>query len=444
MVALFLPAALAIFIGLALFFPSLLKLFFVKQQPSNIPNGNMGWPFIGESLGFLRPHKSNSMGSFLEKHCSRYGRVFKSHLFGCPTIVSCDHELNTFILQNEGKLFQSSYPKAVLDILGKLSIMHVHGDLHKKLRGVAVGFINESRFRPDFVCYVDKLSISVMESLKEHRQVGFCEEARKFAMNVMFKYVLDIEAEDPLALKIFEDFRIYLKGFVSIPLCFPGSPYAKAIKARVRLYSTLGEIIKEKEKRDVGIKKGDFIGEMLQKGNLSDEEKVSLAIDILLAGFEATPGVLSLVVYFIAQSPCVLKQLKVISEALRCGNVAKFVHRKALQDVEFKGYVIPQGWQVLPVFTAAHLDPSLHQNPSDFDPSRWADQATSKKVSPFAGGSRLCPGGEFAKLEIAIFLHHLVLNYRWKTKDDESPMSYPYLDFKRHMVLEMEPIENRM
>lgn len=35
-------------------------------------------------------------------------------------------------------------------------------------------------------------------------------------------------------------------------------------------------------------------------------------------------------------------------------------------------YFIPQGWQVLPILTAAHLDTSLHQNPSEFDPSRWA------------------------------------------------------------------------
>lgn len=74
----------------------------------------------------------------------------------------------------------------------------------------------------------------------------------------------------------------------------------------------MGQIIKEREKKGtVGIKKGDFIDEMLQKGNLNDEEKVSVAIDILLAGYETTSGLLALVVYFIAQSPSVLHQLKV-------------------------------------------------------------------------------------------------------------------------------------
>lgn len=82
-----LPIALAIFIVLALsFLLHFLKLFssFVKPEgPSNIPNGSMGWPFIGETLGYLIPHKSNSMGSYLESHCSRYLMItiFNKFLF---------------------------------------------------------------------------------------------------------------------------------------------------------------------------------------------------------------------------------------------------------------------------------------------------------------------------------------------------------------------------
>ncbi|CAL5371748.1 unnamed protein product [Camellia sinensis] len=477
MIGVFSVVALTLLLGgvLALVFPIFWYLF-AKQhvQPSNIPNGSMGWPFLGETLGYLRPHKSTSMGTFLEKHCSRYGKVFKSHLFGSPTIVSCDHELNTFILQNEGKLFQSSYPKPVLDILGKLSIMLVSGDLHRKLRSIAVSFISVSRTKPDFLHYVEKLSTSVMESWKAHQEVTFYKEAKKFTLYVMLKYVLDIEPEDPLAPKILEDFLTFMKGFVSIPVYVPGTPYAKAVKARARLSSTLKEIIKEREKREVGHVKGDFLDEIMQKGNLSDEERVSVALDILLAGYETTSGLLGLVVYFIAQSPSVLQQLKeehqalrrrkkdgeplsledykemeftsnVISESLRCGNLVKFVHRKALQDVEFKEFLIPAGWKVLPILSSPHLDPSLHNNPSQFDPSRWADsdQAISKKVSPFGGGLRLCPGTDLAKVETALFLHHLVLNYRWKTKVDESPISCPYLDFNRDLLLKIEPIENR-
>ena len=109
----------------------------------------------------------------------RYGRVFKSHLFGSPTVVSCDHELNLFVLQNEEKLFQVSYPKAMHGILGKFSLLIVSGDLHKKLRNIGASFISASKSKPDFLNCVEKMSISMMNSWKSCKEIGFYKEVKK-------------------------------------------------------------------------------------------------------------------------------------------------------------------------------------------------------------------------------------------------------------------------
>lgn len=109
----------------------------------------------------------------------RYGSIFKSHLFGRPTIVSCDLELNVFILQNEGKLFEPGYPKPVHDILGKLSMMLVSGELHKRLRSVALSFINVSISNPEFFRGVERLSLSFIDSWRGKKQVLFFKEAKQ-------------------------------------------------------------------------------------------------------------------------------------------------------------------------------------------------------------------------------------------------------------------------
>lgn len=469
-----LPLSPTLIFGLAcvLLLP-LYYLFVKKEKPKGLPHGSMGWPFLGETLSFLKPHKSNSIGSFLQQHFSRYGKVFKSHLFGCPTIVSGDLELNNFILLNEDKLFQSYYPKSVQDILGKLSLMLVSGELHKKLRTVALGFIANSKSSPDFLLYVENLTISVMDSWKGCQEIQFAKEAKKFTLYVMLKNLLNIEPEEPLASQMLEDYLSYMKGLVSLPLCFPGTTYAKALKARARISRTIREIIEERRKKE-GPKRGDFLDEMMDKRSeeLNDEERVSIVMDLLFAGYETTAGLLSLLLYYLAQAPEALEQLKqehqsltkskkhgdplswqdiqqlnfnshVVNETLRCGNLVKFVHRRTLQDVNFRGYHIPGGWQVLPVFTAVHLDPSLHDSPSDFNPWRWNDEAINKKVNPFGGGTRLCPGTELAKLEATIFLHHLILKYRWKLKEDNDfPLSYPYLEFSKGLKLEIQPTED--
>ncbi|VAH48667.1 unnamed protein product [Triticum turgidum subsp. durum] len=414
---------------LALLLTLVLSHFLPLLLNPKAPRGSFGWPLVGETLRFLTPHASNTLGSFLEDHCSRYGRVFKSHLFCTPTVVSCDQELNHFILQNEERLFQCSYPRPIHGILGKSSMLVVLGEDHKRLRNLALALVTSTKLKPSYLGDIEKIALHIVGSWHgKGGNITFCEEARKFAFSVIVK------------------------------------------QARERISSTVKGIIEERRKADC-CKKDDFLNVLLSTDELSDEEKVSFVLDSLLGGYETTSLMISMVVYFLGQSAQDLDLVKrehqgirstkakeeclssedykkmeytqhVINEALRCGNIVKFVHRKALKDVRYKEYLIPSGWKVLPVFSAVHLNPSLHGNAQQFQPCRWEgpSQGTSKKFTPFGGGTRLCPGSELAKVEAAFFLHHLVLNFRWKIDGDDIPMAYPYVEFPRGLPIEIEPI----
>ncbi|RLM75601.1 hypothetical protein C2845_PM15G11350 [Panicum miliaceum] len=469
---------LALAATLAILLASLLALVLSHFLPSLLnpkaPRGSFGWPLVGETLKFLTPHASNTLGGFLEDHCARYGRVFKSHLFCTPTVVSCDQDLNHFILQNEERLFQCSYPRPIHGILGKSSMLVVLGEDHKRLRNLALALVTSTKLKPSYLGDIEKIALHVVGSWRQApaegskedgggggRLVAFCEEARKFAFSVIVKQVLGLSPEEPVTARILEDFLAFMKGLISFPLYIPGTPYAKAVQARERISSTVKGIIEER--RSPGsCKKGDFLDVLLSSNELSDEEKASFVLDSLLGGYETTSLLISMVVYFLGQSAEDLDLVKrehdsirsnkgkeesltsedykkmeytqhVINEALRCGNIVKFVHRKALKDVRYKEYLIPSGWKVLPVFSAVHLNPSLHGNAQHFQPCRWegSSQGTSKRFTPFGGGPRLCPGSELAKVEAAFFLHHLVLNYRWRIDGDDIPIAYPYVEFQR-------------
>ncbi|RDX89799.1 Cytochrome P450 724B1, partial [Mucuna pruriens] len=429
------------FLGGLLALAYLLKYLNKNKQHSykKLPHGSMGWPFSGETLGFLKPHRSNSLGSFLQEHCSRYGKVFKSHLFGSPTIVSCDFELNMYILQNEGKLFPVDYPKVMHNILGKFSLLIVKGDLHRKLRSIIIGFVSATKYESNFLHCVEMLALSRINSWDPiSKQVSFYEESKRFTINVMMKHLLSIDPDEPLASKILGNFENYVKGFVSLPINIPGTAYFKALQARIRLSAIIKDIILERRKCNnvKPVEGGDLLNVIMTKQNLSDEEMVSIVLDLLFGGYETTAKLLSLIVYFLGGASNTLQRLKeehqeirkskkereplnwddykqmeftqnVIYEAMRCGNVVKFLHRKAVQDVKFKDYVIPAGWKVLPVLSSGHLDLTLFENPLEFNPFRWNDNSTSKKAAPFGGGPRLCPGADLAKVETAFFLHHL-------------------------------------
>ncbi|GJM85385.1 hypothetical protein PR202_ga01830 [Eleusine coracana subsp. coracana] len=192
------------------------------------PRGSFGWPFVGETLGFLRPHASNTTGAFLHDHITRYGSVFKSHLFGAPTVVSCDAELNHLVLQNEERLFQCSYPGSIRGILGGSSLLVVTGERHRKIRAMALAFVASTGLRPSYLADVDRSARAVLAAWRARRSTfAFCDEARKFAFCVIVEQVLGLAPDEPVTGRVLKDYSTFMKGLVSLPLNIPGTPYAR-------------------------------------------------------------------------------------------------------------------------------------------------------------------------------------------------------------------------
>ncbi|PHU08404.1 hypothetical protein BC332_20264 [Capsicum chinense] len=117
---------------------------------------------------------------------------------------------------------------------------------------------------------------------------------------------------------------------------------------------------------------------------------------------------------------------KVIDETLRCSNVTLAIYRNAKRTINMNGYTIPKGWKVLTWIRQVNLDPNNHVNPKEFNPSRWNDDEAKPYSAflPFGAGPRLCPGAELARLEVSVFLHYFLLNYRLERVNPEARVSY--------------------
>lgn len=84
----------------------------------------------------------------------------------------------------------------------------------------------------------------------------------------------------------------------------------------MRISSTLRDIIRERRgKNNLGVSKEDFLDSIMKNQELNDDEKISVLLDILLAGYETTSGLMALILYFLAHSPSALQQLKVINSS---------------------------------------------------------------------------------------------------------------------------------
>lgn len=130
----------------------------------------------------------------------RHGRIFTTNLLGKGTIVSADPELNRFILQNEGRLFENSCPTSIKDIMGPWSMLALAGDVHKEMRSIAVNFMSNVKLRTFFLPDIEKQALEVLHSWKDRSTFSAQEEGKK---------VTSIINQTEIALKVVHSICFY-------------------------------------------------------------------------------------------------------------------------------------------------------------------------------------------------------------------------------------------
>ena len=95
--------------------------------------------------------------------------------------------------------------------------------------------------------------------------------------------------------------------------------------------------------------------------------------------------------------------------------------------------------QVFWALDRTHHDPKYFPNPEKFDPSRFEGSGPPPFVYiPFGGGPHICLGNEFARTEMMVFLHYIVLNFEWEMVDPDEAISVdPMPIFKRSLELQI-------
>ncbi|GLJ40696.1 hypothetical protein SUGI_0840560 [Cryptomeria japonica] len=447
--------------GLGLVVVLLLQWVFRNRRRGGlpVPPGSMGWPVLGETLQLISAYKTTNPEPFVDKRRAWYGNLFKTHLFGKPTIFSTDPEVNKFILQNEGKLFQTSYPSSITNLLGKHSLLLISGNLHKRLHSLTLSFANSSALKDHLMLDIEKLVCLTLDGWND--QVLLQDETKKITFELTVKQILSFDPGQ-WSENLRKEYLQLIDGFFSLPLRLPFTTYGKALKARAKVAEELRAVVKKRRNESENSDHYDMLAALLNEKSegesLSDDQIIDLLLSLLVAGYETTSTIMTLAVKFLTETPKALAELKeehetirrhkvgaqrlewndfkcmiftqcVISETLRIANIISGVFRKALCDVEIKDYTIPKDWLVFPCFRAVHLDEDNYSNDArKFNPWRWQGKQPSINggtFTPFGGGPRLCPGYELARVGISVFLHHMVTLFCWEVIEEDKLIFFP-------------------
>lgn len=446
--------------------------FFSSSKP--VPPGKLGLPLLGENIAFFASfNKPLGVYEFLIPRYKKYGSTFKTNVLGDTFVFVSGKGTGKFIFGNEDKLFNLAVGKSMEDVIGHNSLFQARGELHKKMRRIIGDPLSMDSLKKH-LNGIEDVALQVLNRWKDSKKVCVLDETIDYAFQII-SYIL-FSSKPGLEQDLMKEyFNKVTHALVVLPVNVPGFSYYEGIKAREKMYALLDKVIEKRMKGEEYY--DDFVQSILDKNKQNDSTLSNIELKdnlmaILFAGHETSATSLMWAIKFIEENPSVKKNLivehlsilskrgsnsyltweevnnmpytnKFINETLRTSNIARLLPRIVLQDIELNGYLVKKGWKVIIDTQAPHFDETNFVEPHEFDPSRFDEAPRPYTFMPFGGGARMCIGMNLAKVEMLIFLHHLITKYRWTSLSEDCKLAPTLLPkLKSGYPIEVHPFSN--
>ncbi|XP_024520594.1 abscisic acid 8'-hydroxylase 1-like [Selaginella moellendorffii] len=361
-------AVVSLVVATAIVLPLLYRLR-LPFKGLKVPPGSLGVPFVGENIS-LKVHQHD----FYVYRMQRYGRVFKTHLFGHPSIVITTPEAAKFVLVDQAACFRQRGLPIVEKLLGESFFGYQNHKLHHRLRKLMHRPLLPETL-PSSIPLIEELALMVMRTW-EGRSINALDEAKQLVANQHTRNKL------PQGSKGTENERRTEQPQVCIQ------------DSRKKACALIDKIIswRRLERRPPS----DILGILM---DVEDEDGTKLSskdihdniLTLLFAGHDTVAAALTWMLKNLMDHPKLLEDVTVVKETLRVANLTDFSYREIVEDVEygglteyypstnitftrfclsFPGFIFPKGWRLLVAHWVFHLSPEYHPNPEEFDTSR--------------------------------------------------------------------------
>ncbi|KAL8154161.1 hypothetical protein V2J09_011921 [Rumex salicifolius] len=455
-------------------------LFLYKRltQPvsSKLPPSPPGFPVIGNLHQLTScPHR----GLFALSR--QYGDTMLIHLGAKPVLVVSSATSACHVLKTHDVAFASRPQSGMFHHLlydGRDVAAAPYGEYWRQIKSVCVlQLLSSSRVRSYNQVRKEEVC-SMMEKVRSllGKEVNMNEVFMELMKDVICRVTIGKKCREKSELtRLLNEFEVLAGGFYVgdfIPWLRWTSRvsglHARVERLRGELDGFLEGVVKEHEdqtviKRDhkdectkdfvdvlMDVQRDEAMGFPLERDSIK-----AIILDTFAAGTDTSYAVLEWTMYELMRNPKSMKTLQdeirrtigsssaiidddldkmkylkaTIKEAMRLHPpVPLLPPRESVQDVDFDGYSIPVGTQVITNAWAIQRDPTQWSNPNEFQPERFLDSKVDYKgqdfgLIPFGAGRRGCPGISFAIATIELALASLLWKFDWSLPRGVNPES---------------------
>ncbi|KAF9604857.1 hypothetical protein IFM89_010532 [Coptis chinensis] len=306
--------------------------------------------------------------------------MYRTYLFGSPSIIACSPAFIKFVLQSSD-LFSQRWPSAAL--FGQNSLVVVDGKPHSRLRSYVSNSIN----RPDALRKITKMVqphiVSSLRSWAEKGRVKGLDEARKITFENICNIFVSFKP-GPLLDMMDQYFSGVLGGVRAQPLNIPGTAYYRALQCRKNLMAIFRkELEKRKQSGTTSEDKNDLMEGLMRMRDeegklLSDEEVLDNIVTLVLGGYESTSHSIMWALYYLAKHPDVVHKIR--EESLALGKNGDFIKWEDLAQLKYTNKVVEETTRMANISAfvfrvvkkqATYQDPKNFEDPMNFNPDRW-------------------------------------------------------------------------
>jgi len=413
--------------------------------PKKLPPGSSGLPVVGETVSFAFDR------NFAAKRYRKYGSIFRTNLVGRPTAVMVGPEAAEFVLSSHMEHFswRQGWPDSFRVLLGE-SLFLMDGEEHRQKRRLMMPALHGPALA-NYVGTMDEISRAYLQKWETQQEFTWFEEFKQLTFDIASELLLGTKPGTDSA-RLSQLFTTLTNGLFALnPLPLPFTKFRRAIAARQQIIQHLQQVVKQRQQNPTKDALSLLIQARDEDGNsLSEEELINQSVLLLFAGHETTTSMLTWLCTELARHPEVLQRAReeqlelqkqgnlsleqlgempyleqVIAEIERLHPPVGGGFRGVVKPFEFNGYYVPAGWMVLYSILETHRISEIYPQPETFDPERFSPQRQENKQRPFSligfgGGSRICIGIAFAKMEMKIVAAHLLRGYDWELLPNQS------------------------